>query len=231
MAATKRTRTPSGLTPQLRAEFDTLLLTWVWMPLKYTRYQDRPRPAHLPTTMPEWEEQFGVGYYAERKTLLDDTLTFLDRRGKTDFPAVLAAVDSAKSEEVLALFQSRGLDQAREWETERRLVYEQLSEWLQRGRAYCYATMIAGHKPWTKKTHAGLLKRIEDLLKALHPAALNAFTVPWLPPGSTGRRSRRGQSGKPWNALLAKRLTRAGVPDEHQKPFFVAAGLVRYSDR
>ena len=221
-------RKPSGLTKSLRDEFDALLLTW---PLLQAHGEVVTVEEDSPNWVLDCEERCGDQHYADRKTLLDDILTFLDKRGRTDFAAVAAAIQWARNAEMLAGMRGRSLDRTRTLETERDRVHRYLTEWLPRALQLCHDTGYADPKNWTSGKVPPLVQRLEELIKALQPGALNPLTMPWLLPGSTGRRPRRGAPGKSWKMELQRKLARAGVPQQTQISLLIATGLLPYSDR
>jgi len=229
MAATKRTRTPSGLTPQLRAAFDTLLLTWR---LREARGEVVvPIPEKSPTWALDCEERFGDGHYASRKDSLGTTLALLDKEGKTDFAAVVAALQWARDVEVVVTMRGRSLVRARTLEMERDRVHRHLSKWLPRALQLCKGSRTSIFVNAGLGKDPALVRHLEALLAALQPGTCNLLTLEWLPPGHTGRRSRRGAPEKPWMAELDRRLARAGVPLESRKALLKATGFLPYSDR
>ncbi len=214
-----RKRKRSGLTESLREEFDALLLTW---PLRQARGEVVVTVEdNSPTWVLDCEDRFGDGQYAGRE----------DSEGRTDFAAVASALQWARNAEMLAGMHGQSLDRARTWETERERVRRHLLEWLPRALQLCKDTGYADPANWISGKIPPLVHHLEELLKALQPGLLNPLTMPWLLPGSTGRRLRAGTPGKPWKVGLNRKLARAGVPSESRKALLMATGLLPYSDR
>jgi hypothetical protein len=217
------------LTPHLRDAFTALLLTW---PVRQaTGAVVIPGVDPSPTWILACEEQYGDGHYDDRKELLTVWLDLMDRRGRTEFVSVHAALQWSRTEVILAGLRGRSRDRARRWEEEREKVHRYLTEWLPRALQLCHDTGYATPAHWCSGTVPALLDHLNALLVALQPGALNPLTTPWLAPGSRRRRERSGPPGTPWMPTLRNRLARAGVPRALQTEPLIAVGLLPYTDR
>jgi hypothetical protein len=233
---------PSRLTPDLRTQFDRLLITWTdperrrrrRVPVRWEKLSAElaKRGAQRDKIILKYERRYGDGHFKDRQNRLAEMLEWLGEEG-ADFTAVLSALRQARVARREALAVGREADFLRLLADHQRIV-PNLRQWVAKARG-SYTALIAADSPVAFEAVDILIGRASAPLWLNHREVLDTLAAlldddPTQVLRLTGRtrRARAGRQAEPWLAAARQEIRTAGVPDGGDDELFVIVGLVRY---
>lgn len=226
---------PSQLTPDLRARFHRLLLTWPdqsrhrRVPWRELSRRLEKEWADRENVFVEFEERFGSGHYDDRKRFLDATLDSLADDPHVDLPAVLEALWEARHARVALMREGREIDLRRMLKEHRRLTKALQHQLLQTEESYLTLLDYAGPGRSEPLDQLLTFEHWLDLLETLRllRRALNHDPSRKVDTTGRDRREKPGRQSAPWLVRLREHIRRAGV-DDPEDTLLIAAGLLPY---